>query len=591
MNFPRGLPAALIGAAATIALVQPQMAEALEPSEISARAKEITVRIDGPESGSGVIFERTGTTYSVLTNWHVVDTEGQYQITAPDGQNYAVAYSQVKYLPDVDLAVLQFTSNQSYPTAQLGNSDEMTEGKAVYVAGWSDPFAGIPERSYLFLEARITSRLPKSEKGYAIVHDNPATPGTSGGPVLDSNARLVGINGRFTSEPNTGKAFGLSIPLQIFLAARNNLVPPAGIAPPEDFVSRGQRLANAGNYRGAIAEYNKALESNANNFEAYYRRGEAYYWLKDFQAAIADFDRVLRLNSNNALAYHWRGFVRAELKDYQAALSDYNEAIRLNPNDAAAHNNRGLARFYLRDYQAAISDYSEAILLNPNYPEAYNNRGNARFNLGDNQAAISDFNDSLRLKNPEPWIVYNNRGNARANQGDNQAAISDYNEAIRLNPNYAEAYNSRGIARLNQGDNQAAISDYNSAIRLNPNYAEAYNNRGNARFKQGDYQAAISDYNESLRRKNPEPWIVYNNRGNARRNQGDYQGAIYDYNEAIYLNPNYAVAYDRRGFTYRLLGDKQRAIADLQKAADLYWQQGKKEDYQYALDRIRELLR
>jgi hypothetical protein len=77
MNFTRGLPAALIGAAATIVLVQPQIAQALKPSEISARAKEITVRIDGPKNGSGVIFERTGNTYSLLTNKHVVETKGE----------------------------------------------------------------------------------------------------------------------------------------------------------------------------------------------------------------------------------------------------------------------------------------------------------------------------------------------------------------------------------------------------------------------------------------------------------------------------------------------------------------------------------
>jgi tetratricopeptide (TPR) repeat protein len=231
----------------------------------------------------------------------------------------------VKDLPDdVDLAVLQFTSNQSYPTAQLGNSDEMREGNKVYVAGWADKFTHIPEPSYQFLEARITSRVQKPEKGYAIVHDNPATPGTSGGPVLDSNARLVAINGLSTSDMNTGKAFGLGIPLQIFLNERNNLQPARGIAPPEDFVSRGQRLANAGDYRGAIAEYNQALESEPNNFEAYYRRGVAYVLLKDFQAAIANFDQMLGLNPNNTGVYLRRGYARGELKDYQGAISDYS---------------------------------------------------------------------------------------------------------------------------------------------------------------------------------------------------------------------------------------------------------------------------
>jgi tetratricopeptide (TPR) repeat protein len=553
MNFLYGLPAALIGAAATVALVQPQMAVALEPSEVAAKAKAITVRIDGPETGSGVIFQRNGNTYSVLTNRHVIYTEGDYQITAPDGKKYLVPYSQVRYLADVDVGVLQFTSNESYPIAQLGNSAELAEGKAVYVAGWADPIPGIPEPTYQFLVAGITSIAQKAEKGYAIVHDNPATPGISGGPLLDANARVVGINGRFTSAVNTGKVSGLGIPVQTFLGDKNNWVMPSNIVPVEDFVSRGQQLAKAGKYREAVAEYSKALESNPNNFEAFYRRAEANCQMENYQAAIGDFSQVLRLNPNSAAVYFYRGVVRAQLKDYQSAISDYNEAIRLNPNDAGVYNSRGIARSDLKDYQAAISDYKEAIRLNPNFAEAYNNRGVARFNLKDSQAAISDYSEAIRL-NPNYDYAYNNRGNARYDLKDYRGAISDYNEAIRLNPNYAYAYNNRGVARFNMKDSQGAISDYNEAIRLNPSYAYAYNNRGNV-----------------------------------RRKQGEYKGAIADYDEAIRLNPNYADAYVNRGNSHRQLGEKQKAIEDFQKAAELFQQQGRKDFSQKALDMIREL--
>ncbi len=562
MNFTRGLPAALIGAAATIVLVQPQMAQALEPSEISARAKEITVRIDGPKArtglipntGSGVIFERTGNTYSVLTNWHVVETKGEYHVTAPDGKKYTVPYSQVKYLrDDVDLAVLQFTSNQSYRTAELGNSDKMREGNKVYVAGWGVPFPGSPERSYQFLVTNISSIVQKPDLGYAIEYKNSARPGTSGGPLLDSNARLVGINGESKSEPNTGNTFGFGIPLQIFLPGRNNLQPAMRRGLLQDFVSRAQQLVNAGDYRGAIAEYNQALESEPNNFKAYYLRGVAYVLLNNFQAAIADFNQAIRLNPNNADVYCSRGYARGEQKDYQEAISDYNEAIRLNPNYAEAYMNRGAAYRKVKDYQNAISDYSEAIRLNPDDVEAYNNRGFASGSLGEYQNAISDYSEAIRL-NPDDVEAYNNRGFARGSLGDYKGAIEDYDKAIRLDPNLAGAYYGRGFARGSLGDYKGAIEDYDKAIRLNPDDAEAYYNRGNVRFNLKDYQTAISDYNEAIR-----------------------------------LNPNYDEAYYGRGNAHRQLGDKQRAIADFQKAADLFRQQARKDLYQDALNRIREL--
>ena len=71
MNFYYGLSAAIIGNG-IIAVIQPQLAIALTPSEISTIAKEFTVQITGDSIGTGVIFERKGDTYFVVTNRHVI---------------------------------------------------------------------------------------------------------------------------------------------------------------------------------------------------------------------------------------------------------------------------------------------------------------------------------------------------------------------------------------------------------------------------------------------------------------------------------------------------------------------------------------
>lgn len=102
MKFTYGLSAALIGAA--VVVVQSQFVAALTTPEI---ARAITVRIDGPLPGSGVIVERLGNTYTVVTNWHVVKEAGTYTIQTQDGQSYTVNSTDVRRLPGVDLAVLQ----------------------------------------------------------------------------------------------------------------------------------------------------------------------------------------------------------------------------------------------------------------------------------------------------------------------------------------------------------------------------------------------------------------------------------------------------------------------------------------------------
>jgi tetratricopeptide (TPR) repeat protein len=72
--------------------------------------------------------------------------------------------------------------------------------------------------------------------------------------------------------------------------------------------------------------------------------------------------------------------------------------------------------------------------------------------------------------------------------------------------------------------------------------------------------------------------------------KGDYPGAIASYSEAIKLNSKYAQAYYHRGEARLDSGDKPKAIEDLQKAADLFLEQGKKGDGKRSQGTVRILL-
>jgi Flp pilus assembly protein TadD len=451
-----------IGVVAAV-IVPSQAVSALERSEIAAKVKEFTVQIDGVETGTGTIIEQNGNTYTVITCWHVLDTPGSYKIITPDGQEYQA--TQIKNLPNADLATIEFTSTTTYPTAELGDSGAITPGTSTYVVGYPDAIPGIPERAYTFLDAAVVSKLTKGEKGYTIIHDNPSTPGGSGGGMFDVNGSLVGVNGRSISDANTNRVFGAGIPLQVDVAARSELVVPTNITPPQDFVSVGQRKLKAKDYQGAINDFSLALASNPNDIDALAGRAEAYYWLHDFTAAIQDFDLVLERNPNNATFFFYRTTSCHTLKEYEKAIADYNEAIRLNPEYASAYNNRGNIYDYLEEYEKAIADYNEAIRLNPEDAIFYNNRGISYANLEEYEKAIADYNKAIRL-NPEDAIFYNNRGISYANLGEYDKAIADYNEAIRLNPEDANVYNNRGSSYAELGNKQRAIEDLQKAADL-----------------------------------------------------------------------------------------------------------------------------
>ncbi|MBA4451151.1 serine protease [Cylindrospermopsis raciborskii CS-506_D] len=414
---------------------------ALTSEQVASIAEKFTVRISGAAPGSGVIINKNGNTYTVLTNFHIFDRgrtlrDGAYRVTTADGKTYPMI--NIVRIPDLDLARFNFRSNEEYRVVKIGSSDKIVRGKRIYVNGFPE------QQEVNFLPGQVNRILAKPRRqGYVLVYRIGAFTGMSGSPILDEDGNLVGIHG-LTEDVD---------------------VEGGGTTPEE--------------YGIPINAY-KSSSVYSNNAEFYFNRAYKLYESGDKQGAIVDYTQAIQINPNYADAYNNRGNARSELGDKQGAIVDYNQAIQINPNYAYAYNNRGNARSDLGDKQGAIVDYNQAIQINPNYAEAYHNRGLARYHLGDKQGAIVDYNQAIQI-NPNYANAYNNRGNARSELGDKQGAIVDYNQAIQINPNYAHAYYNRGNARSELGDKQGARGDFQTAARL-------YQQQG----KQNDYQDALN---------------------------------------------------------------------------------------------------
>ncbi|MEK0195557.1 tetratricopeptide repeat-containing serine protease family protein, partial [Microcoleus anatoxicus] len=544
MNFSNKIPIALIGTIATIVIAQPTAVFAISADEVGKIAKSITVLIDSKNPGSGIIIKRNGNTYTVLTARHVFkDAQAKYEIVTPDNKRYLLNYSSVKKLPNIDLAVVEFTSTQTYSVAKIGNSDLATEGKAAYVAGFPKTSAAINTSIYNFTDGRITANASRPlEDGYALVYSNNTLPGMSGGPVLNENGEVVGIHGRAdtrAAESNNinqniliaKTGFNLGIPINTSLRLLASSQVDLGVKVPSVPVATGPKA------------------------DDFYIQGVNRFYEGDFQGAIAAYDR----------------------------------AIGLNPNYAAAYVNRAETRLtFSRDTKRAREDLNQALRISPNNVEALLIRGIDRKGLGDNQGATNDLNQVVRQSNPISATDYTNRGRARLALEDVRGAIEDFNQALKIAPNTPLTYLLRGKAYERLGDDKSAIADYDQALRINPNFLLGYNNRGGARFRSRDYQGAIADYDQVLR-INPNYASGYGDRGVVRYELGDYQGAIADHNQALKINPNDAGIYFWRGTARDKLGDKQGTLNDYQKSAELYQQEGNIKSYEQVIRRIRKL--
>ncbi len=180
-------------------------------------ADQTTVLIQG--SGSGVIISKVGNTYYVLTANHVVANQAQQQIVSPDGsKKYSLDYTHVKKVKNLDLAVVQFTSNETYPIAQLGSSENLSQGDIILVSGWPAVAQAITKASLQVTDGRISGFQKGDADGYEMLYTNATAPGMSGGPIFDSRGRVVGIHGRAAGNTNSGKVgINLGIPIHLFL--------------------------------------------------------------------------------------------------------------------------------------------------------------------------------------------------------------------------------------------------------------------------------------------------------------------------------------------------------------------------------------
>ncbi len=97
-------------------------------------ARSISVKVyAGSTNGSGLIVQRSGSVYTMVTNRHVLTPGAPYQVETADGRVYPAEVVENATFGGNDLALLQFSSNQNYPVANLGAGASLAVGDRVYV--------------------------------------------------------------------------------------------------------------------------------------------------------------------------------------------------------------------------------------------------------------------------------------------------------------------------------------------------------------------------------------------------------------------------------------------------------------------------
>jgi S1-C subfamily serine protease len=185
--------------------------EAVKPAQTTRKGKPVE------ESGSGIIIKTDAKPgYFVLTNNHVVADAKADQITVHLADGRVFHPGQVWADPESDIALMSLDGAVNLPTANLGNSDNARVGRWVLAIG--SPFGLNQTVTHGIISARDRGQVSLGStiriKDF-LQTDAAINPGSSGGPLIDLQGDVIGINTAIASHSGSNSGVAFSIPINL----------------------------------------------------------------------------------------------------------------------------------------------------------------------------------------------------------------------------------------------------------------------------------------------------------------------------------------------------------------------------------------
>lgn len=211
-------------------------------AQVAASVADSVVTIEAKSDeegaqGSGVVVDGRG---YIVTNNHVISeaaaSPSKFKLTVVFNDGKEVPANLVGRDPKTDLAVLKVDNVDNLTVAKFGDSDKLRVGEEVIAAGAP---LGLRSTVTSGIISALNRPVPLSGEGSdtdtvidAVQTDASINHGNSGGPLIDMNSLVIGINTAGKSLSDSASGLGFAIPVNEVKATVETLIKDGKIAHP-----------------------------------------------------------------------------------------------------------------------------------------------------------------------------------------------------------------------------------------------------------------------------------------------------------------------------------------------------------------------
>jgi len=227
--------------------------------------------------GSGFIVDYKGKDY-ILTNNHVVRDAQELTISLSDNRKFSGEEIEIIGRdPETEVAVIRIKKGGDLPDITPGSVDELKVGDWVIAIG--NPFGLFGTVTAGVVSAKGRSEVSLSRNIYAdfIQTDAAINQGNSGGPLINSEGKVVGVNTMIVSQTGGNIGIGFAVPIDIAMDVLGSLVETGTVERgylgiiPEDL---SQEIKKALNYPHETGVYIMRVEEKTPADEAGLAEGD-----------------------------------------------------------------------------------------------------------------------------------------------------------------------------------------------------------------------------------------------------------------------------------------------------------------------------